>query len=89
MTQYKRVLAVLEKASAPLALFEIKAAIMARFQRMDSEAGISARIRAIRHDLEGQQAGTVETARAPGKAWFRYRVARLADGDLDAGQLGF
>ncbi|MBX9755847.1 MAG: hypothetical protein K2X80_13915 [Pseudomonadaceae bacterium] len=76
MTQYERVLAVLDRSAVPLALHEIKDAILARFEQMDSEAGISARIRDIRHDLEGRKAGTVEAVRAPGRAWYRYFVAR-------------
>ncbi len=77
MTQYQRVLAVLEASTIPMALFEIKQAILARFEQVDSEAGISARIRDIRHDLESQNTGTIAAHRVPDKAWYRYRVQRL------------
>lgn len=76
-SQYDRVLAVLKAAVQPMSLFEIKEAISARFERMDSEAGISARIRDIRHDLERSRAGTVCAVREQGKAWFRYRVEKI------------
>jgi hypothetical protein len=59
MTQLSRVLGILETSSNPLALFEIKAAILERFRQLDSEGGISARIRNIRHLLKNDGAGTV------------------------------
>lgn len=77
-SQYSRVLEVLETAGKPLALFEIKEAILKRFKRLDSEAGISARIRDIRHALEVQAVGTVESFRETTAAWYRYRVKRNA-----------
>lgn len=78
-TQYSRVLEVLEATSKPLALFEIKAAILERFRQMDSEAGISARIRGIRHRLEVEGKGTVQAVKAEGASWFRYCIKRNAN----------
>lgn len=88
-SQYDRVLAVLKAAAQPLSLFEIRQAIMARFERMDSEAGISARIRDIRHDLEKAQAGTICARREQGKAWCRYSVRNPTSDSrrIDQGQL--
>ena len=85
MTQYQRVLAVLEASSIPMALFEIKQAILARFEQLDSEAGISARIRDIRHELEAQNTGTIESVREPHKAWHRYKVRRSQQGNTSGG----
>lgn len=78
MTQYSRVLTILEAAGKPLALFEIKAAILERFRQMDSEAGISARIRNIRQRLEVEGVGTVMAEKAKGASWFRYCIKRNA-----------
>jgi len=85
-SQYDRVLAVLKAAAKPLSLFEIREAITARFERMDSEAAISARIRDIRHDLERNQTGTICAVREQGKAWCRYRVEKVT-GAQDQGRL--
>ncbi|WP_074829754.1 MULTISPECIES: hypothetical protein [Pseudomonas] len=79
MTQYARVLAVLEGAEKPLALFEINERIEARFNRKDSEAAISARIRDIRHDLELKNAGSVSSAKAKGAQWCRYWLFKPSD----------
>ncbi|WP_282347949.1 hypothetical protein [Pseudomonas sp. PS01301] len=76
MTQLSRVLEILETSSKPLALFEIKAAILERFRQLDSEAGISARIRNIRHRLENDGAGTVRAEKAENVSWYRYRLQR-------------
>ena len=77
-TQYSRVMTILEAASKPLALFEIRTAILERFKQMDSEAGISARIRNIRQRLEVEGAGTVHAEKADGASWFRYCIKRNA-----------
>ncbi|HEX8590670.1 hypothetical protein [Pseudomonas sp.] len=74
MTQLTRVKSILEAADTALALFEIKDRIFQVFQRIDSEAAISARIRDLRQEMERVGSGTITGARAAGKAWQRYRI---------------
>lgn len=78
MSQYERVKLVLQETEKPLALHHIHAAIRERFSAFDSEAGISARIRDIRHDMERAGTGTVYTERVEGKSYLLYQVKTVA-----------
>lgn len=74
MSQYARVKSVLERASRPLALYEIHEAIRLMYQTFDAETAISARIRDIRHDLE-REGKTIWSARVGhGKHHHHYRI---------------
>lgn len=76
MSQYSRVLTILETADGPLALFEIAKRIKMRFRLVDSEAGISARIREIRKNLEFHNKKTIIGVRAgDGKHNHIYAIA--------------
>lgn len=78
MGQYERVQKVLTDTREPLALHQIRVAILHEFDKSDSEAAISARIRDIRHDLEHNETGTVWSERVDGKSYYRYRVVMHA-----------
>lgn len=81
MSQYTRVQKVLASTQVPLALHEIHEAIRIQFGgQLDSEAGISARIRDIRFDLTQRGAGYIYTERVEGKAYLRYRLIESASG---------
>lgn len=78
MGQYQRVEEVLRATTKPLALHQLHDAIRSRFNKFDSEAAISARIREIRAHLERTGGGTVLTEPVPGKAYLRYWIHEQA-----------
>lgn len=86
MSQYTRVEAVLRDTSKPLALHDIHEQIRRRYDVLDSEAAISARIREIRHALEASGGGTVHSEGVQGKAYLRYRIIATAS-DLQQSEL--
>lgn len=79
MSQYDRVKAVLQAATKPLALCEIRRRILMRFSVSDSEAAISARIRDIRHDLQKEGFTVASQRAAPGVSNPVYWLTRLTD----------
>lgn len=77
MTQLSRVKAVLEGASRPLALHDLRRIILNRFGVSDAETAISARIRELRPRIAAEGKTILSDRAGPGKAHNVYWIASL------------
>ncbi|TVU73525.1 hypothetical protein [Cobetia crustatorum] len=75
-SQLGRTYLALSESRSWLMLHELAAEILARFDRLDSEAAISARLR----DLRRHHGVRVESRRRGGSAAHEYRLLRLTRG---------